>query len=66
MAIDFTNERFRAYLYRIALATVPLAVAAGWVDNDVASNILLIVAAVLGVGAPVLATANTTTKQPPQ
>lgn len=59
---NFFSEKNRAWFYRVAIAAVPLAVAAGWVDNEAAQNILLVVAALLGVGAPVLATANTSTK----
>lgn len=55
-------EHVRAYLYRVATATIPLLVVVGVVAGDQAQLVLNVVAAVLGVGASGLAAANTTTK----
>ena len=63
---DFTNERTRAYLYRIAVAAIPLLVVAGVLSSEDAAIWLGVAAAVLGVSTAGLATANTTTKPPPE
>lgn len=55
----WTAER-RAWLYKVAVAAVPLLVSIGIVTGDTASLILNIVAAVLGVGAGGMALSNVT------
>jgi hypothetical protein len=54
------SERTRAYLYRIALAVIPLAQAYGIVNDETAPLIVSLVAAVLATG---LATVNTSTER---
>jgi uncharacterized membrane protein len=55
----WTAER-RAWLYKVAVAAVPLFVAIGIVTGDNAALILNIIAAVLGVGAGGMALSNVT------
>jgi hypothetical protein len=55
----WTAER-RAWLYKVAVAAVPLLVSIGIVTGDTAALILNIVAAVLGVGAGGMALSNVT------
>lgn len=58
-----SNESHRAYLYRIAVVLVPVLVTAGVLTSGVAQTVLTIAAAVLGLGAPAVAAANTSTKK---
>jgi len=55
----WTAER-RAWLYKIAVAAVPLCVSIGIVTGDIAQLVLNVIAAVLGVGAGGLALTNVT------
>jgi uncharacterized membrane protein len=55
----WTSER-RAWLYKIAVALVPLLVAVGLVTQDIAALILNVVAALLAVGAGGMALTNVT------
>jgi hypothetical protein len=55
----WTAER-RAWVYKIAVAAVPLCVSIGIVTGDIAQLILNVIAAVLGVGAGGLALTNVT------
>jgi len=55
----WTAER-RAWLYKVAVAAVPLLIAVGLVSGDMAQLILNVVAAVLGVGAGGMALSNVT------
>ena len=55
------TEATRAYIYRIILALLPLAVVYGAIKGDDAPLILTVVQAVLGIGGAALATANTST-----
>ena len=55
----WTAER-RSWLYKVALAAVPLMVSIGIVTGDTAQLILNVVAAVLGVGASGMALVNVT------
>lgn len=55
------TEPTRAYIYRIILAVLPLAVVYGAVKGDDAPLILTVAQAVLGIGGAALATANTST-----
>lgn len=50
----------RAWLYKVAVAGVPLLVAIGTVTGDMAQLILNVIAAVLGVGAGGMALSNLT------
>lgn len=55
----WTAER-RAWLYKVAVAAVPLFVAIGTVTGDLAQLILNVLAALLGVGAGGMALTNLT------
>lgn len=55
----WTAER-RAWLYKVAVAAVPLLVAIGIVTGDLAQLILNVAAALLGVGAGGMALTNLT------
>lgn len=55
----WTAER-RAWLYKVAVALIPLLVAIGIVTGDMAQLILSVIAAVLGVGAGGMALSNLT------
>ena len=57
-----TDERTRAYLYRIVAAAIPLLILAGVITGEDAAVWLGLASAVLGLGGAGLATANTTTK----
>lgn len=56
------STQTRAYLYRIAVAVIPVLIAFGYLTSDVASLVLTVAAAVLGVGTAGLAAANTSTR----
>lgn len=56
------NEKTRAYLYRIALALLALAVVLRVVGPEEIDAITEVVAALLGISSAGLATANTSTK----
>lgn len=58
------NEKTRAWIYRIAIAAVPLLVAYGLIQDSDAAMWLGVIGAVLGTGTNVLAAANTSTKAP--
>lgn len=55
------NEATRAYIYRVILALLPLAVVYGAVKGDDAPLIVAVAQAVLGIGGAALAAANTST-----
>lgn len=55
----WTAER-RAWLYKIAVAAVPLCVSIGLVTGDIAQLVLNVLAAVLGVSATGMALVNVT------
>jgi len=55
----WTAER-RGWLYKVAVAAVPLFVAIGTVTGDLAQLILNVIAALLGVGAGGMALTNLT------
>lgn len=59
------DERTRAYLYRIGTALIPLLITLGVLAEDVAADLLLLLAALLAVGEGALASANTSTKRQP-
>ena len=58
--IGFWTAERRAWLYKVAVAGVPLMVAVGIVTGDLAHLILNVLAAVLGVGAGGMALTNVT------
>ena len=58
--IGFWNAERRAWLYKIAVAAVPMFVAIGIVTGDLAQLILNVLAAILGVGAGGMALTNVT------
>ena len=53
------NEATRKWIYGIATAVIPLLVLLGYINDEIASSVTNIVAAVLGTTALGLATANT-------
>ena len=55
----WTAER-RQWLYKVAVAAVPLLIAIGFLTEDIATLVLNVVAAVLGVGAGTMALTNVT------
>lgn len=55
----WTAER-RAWLYKVAVAAVPLLIAIGVVTGDMAQLILNVIAAILGVSASGMALSNVT------
>lgn len=57
------DARTRAYLYRIGTALIPLLITLGVLAEDVASDVLLLLAAVLAVGEGALASAHTSTSR---
>lgn len=56
------KESTRAYIYRIAVAAVPLLVGYGVVAESQAALWLGLAGAALGFGTNILASANTSTK----
>jgi hypothetical protein len=50
----------RKWIYDICMAVIPLLVILGVLNNEVAGQVMLIVAAVLGTGSNLLARANVT------
>ena len=56
----FWTEARRAWLYKVAVALVPLLVAVGTVTQDIAQLILNVIAALLAVGAGSMALSNMT------
>jgi len=58
--VGFWTAERRAWLYKVAVAGVPLLVAIGVVTGDMAQLILSVIAAVLGVGAGGMALTNLT------
>jgi hypothetical protein len=60
--LPMPNEKTRAYIYRILLAVLPLLVLYGIISDAEAAQYAIVGAALLGVAADALATANTKTK----
>jgi len=60
MTREFWTAERRAWVYKVAVAAVPLCVSIGIVTGDVAQLVLNVLAAVLGVGAGGMALANVT------
>ena len=59
-------ERNRAYFYRVATVIGAVLVAGHYVTDGDLSQILYVLGAILGIGSPALAAANTSTKRKPQ
>lgn len=57
---SFWTATRRRQVYQVAVALVPLLIAAGFLTPDLAQMALNVVAAVLGVGAGTLALTNVT------
>jgi hypothetical protein len=57
---DFWTAARRAWIYKTAVAAVPLLIAVGLVTGDTAQLILNVLAAVLGVSASGMALTNMT------
>ena len=57
---DFWTAARRAWIYKTAVAAVPLLIAVGIVTGDMAQLILNVLAAVLGVSASGMALTNLT------
>jgi hypothetical protein len=53
----------RKWIYDISMAVIPLLVILGVLNNEVAGQVMLIVAAVLGTGSNLLARANVPSKE---
>ena len=60
--LQMPTEKQRAYIYRILLAVLPLLVLYGIISDGEAAQYAIVGAALLGVAADALATANTSTK----
>jgi hypothetical protein len=60
--LNMPNEKTRAYIYRVLLAVLPLLVLYGIISEGEAAQYAIIGAALLGVAADALATANTKTR----
>lgn len=60
--LPMPTEKQRAYIYRILLAVLPLLVLYGIISDAEAAQYAIVGAALLGVAADALATANTKTK----
>lgn len=58
--VGFWNADRRAWLYKVAVAAVPLLIAIGVITGDLAQLILNVIAAVLGVSASGMALSNLT------
>ena len=56
----FWTAEKRAWLYKVAVAAVPLLIAVGIVTGEMAQLILNVLAAILGVGASGMALTNLT------
>lgn len=56
------SETTRAYFYRVALAVIALLVFFNVLDADSVPQWTEVVGAVLAIGAPALASANTSTR----
>lgn len=54
----FLNANTRKWIYDIVMAVIPLLTILGVFNSEVAAQVMLIAAAVLGTGATVLARAN--------
>ena len=50
----------RKWIYDVCMAVIPLLVILGFLNNEVAGQVMLIAAAVLGTGSNLLARANIT------
>jgi uncharacterized membrane protein YjjB (DUF3815 family) len=50
----------RKWIYDVCMAVIPLLVILGFLNNEVAGQVMLIAAAVLGTGSNLLARANVT------
>lgn len=53
----FTPE-MRLYLYGVATAAVPLLIGVGWLTEGVAQDVILLVAALLGITGSRMSAAN--------
>lgn len=60
LTLDF-DERTRAYLYRIAIAVMPILIMYGVVSEQEAAVWIGVVAALLSISANTMAAKNTTT-----
>lgn len=56
-------EKTRAWIYRIAVAAVPVATGYGIIEDSKAALWIGLLGAVLGFGTNLLASANTSTKR---
>lgn len=57
-ATGIKSPKARKYIYTVIVAAVPLLIFLGILTEEVAGQVLIIAAAVLGVGGPALAAAN--------
>lgn len=56
--MKWLTPEVRSWLYNVSMAVIPLLVLFGVFDNDVAGQVALIVAAVLGVSSNAVARLN--------
>lgn len=56
----FLTPEVRAWVYNVLIAVIPLLVALGVLNQDIAGHIALILAAVLGAGSNLVARLNVT------
>jgi hypothetical protein len=57
---NILTPEVRQWIYNVSMAVVPLLVMFGVFDQDVAGQVALIIAAVLGLGSNAVARANVT------
>ena len=56
--MKWLTPEVRSWLYNVSMAVIPLVVLFGVFDNDVAGQVALIIAAVLGVSSNAVARLN--------
>jgi len=56
--VSWLTPEIRSWIYNICAAVIPLLITLGVLSQDVAGQVMIIVAAVLGVGSNVLARVN--------
>lgn len=56
--MSWLTPEVRSWIYNVSMAVIPLLVMFGVFDQDVAGQVALIVAAVLGLGSNAVARAN--------
>lgn len=62
--MKYLTPQIRTYLYGVITAAMPLLISLGLFTEGVAKDVTFLVAAVLGMGANIMAAANVTPKPP--